>query len=82
MDQIEDVVSEYVMVKNEQCIVLKMKADKDRDAKIVLTNPVSKTKYFSWLITFYSLLNVIYHQVHVYVIRESCMQESVLLLKI
>lgn len=41
MDQIEDVVSEYVMVKGEQCIVLKMKGDKERDAKIVLTNPVS-----------------------------------------
>ncbi|KAF8787490.1 G protein-coupled receptor kinase 1 like protein [Argiope bruennichi] len=39
MDQIEEVVADYVMVKGEQCIVLKMKAEKDRDAKIVLTNP-------------------------------------------
>ncbi|KAG8200190.1 hypothetical protein JTE90_024973 [Oedothorax gibbosus] len=39
MDQIEDVISDYVMVKGEQCIVLKMKVERERDAKIVLTNP-------------------------------------------
>lgn len=42
MDQIEDVISDYVMVKGEQCIVLKMKVERERDAKIVLTNPVSE----------------------------------------
>lgn len=36
MDQLEDVSADLVTVKSEQCIVLKT-----RDAKIVLTNPVS-----------------------------------------
>lgn len=36
MDQVEEVSPELVQVKNEQCIVVRM-----RDGKIVLTNPVS-----------------------------------------
>ena len=43
MDQIDDVCSDYVQIKGEQSIVLKMKAEreKEKDAKVVLTNPVS-----------------------------------------
>lgn len=36
MDQVEEVSNELVQVKNEQCIIIRM-----RDGKIVLTNPVS-----------------------------------------
>lgn len=36
MDQLEDVSADLVIVKNEQCIILKTK-----DTKIVLTNSVS-----------------------------------------
>lgn len=36
MDQVEEVSAELVQVKNEQCIIIRM-----RDGKIVLTNPVS-----------------------------------------
>ncbi|KAF8787491.1 G protein-coupled receptor kinase 1-like [Argiope bruennichi] len=39
IDQIEEVVADYVMVNGKQCIVLKMNAEKCRDAEIVLTNP-------------------------------------------
>ncbi|XP_022235512.1 G protein-coupled receptor kinase 1-like, partial [Limulus polyphemus] len=38
MDQIDEVCSEYVQVKGEQCVVLKMKVERERDAKVVLTN--------------------------------------------
>ena len=37
MDQVEEVSPELVQVKNENCIVVRM-----RDGKIVLTNPVSR----------------------------------------
>lgn len=49
MDQIEDVSADLVHVKNEQCIVIRT-----RDAKIVLTNPVSKIihSYLSRLYNF------------------------------
>lgn len=36
MDQVEEVSNELAQVKNEQCIVIRM-----RDGKIILTNPVS-----------------------------------------
>lgn len=42
MDQIEDVSADLVHVKNEQCIVVRT-----RDAKIVLTNPVSYSYWTS-----------------------------------
>lgn len=38
MDQVEEVSPELVQVKNEQCIIIRM-----RDGKIVLTNPVSRS---------------------------------------
>lgn len=49
MDQIDDVCSDYVQIKGEQSIVLKMKAEreKEKDAKVVLTNPVSYYISFS-----------------------------------
>jgi hypothetical protein len=40
MDQIDDVCSDYVQIKGEQSIVLKMKVEREKDAKVVLTNPV------------------------------------------
>ena len=43
MDQIEDVCSDYVQIKGEQSIVLKMKGEREKDAKVVVTNPVSST---------------------------------------
>lgn len=36
MDQVEEVSPELVQVKNEQCIVVRL-----REGKVVLTNPVS-----------------------------------------
>ncbi|UYV84956.1 ADRBK2 [Cordylochernes scorpioides] len=39
IDQMEEVCADYVQVKGEQCIILKMKGDRERDAKVVLTNP-------------------------------------------
>ncbi|XP_013781792.2 G protein-coupled receptor kinase 1-like [Limulus polyphemus] len=48
MDQLEDVCSEYVNVKGEQCIILKMKGE--RDARIVLTNP-DEIGLKEWLIS-------------------------------
>ena len=42
MDQIDEIAEDYVQVKGEQSILLKLKGDKERDAKVVLTNPVSK----------------------------------------
>ena len=47
MDQIEDVSADLVHVKNEQCIVVRT-----RDAKIVLTNPVS-IQQISWSLKFF-----------------------------
>lgn len=41
MDQIEEVSPDYVQYKNEQCIQIRHK-DGIRDARIVLTNPVSR----------------------------------------
>ncbi|KAI1291760.1 G protein-coupled receptor kinase 1 [Halotydeus destructor] len=38
MEQIDEIMPEYVQVKGEQSIVLKLKGDKERDAKVVLTN--------------------------------------------
>lgn len=41
MDQIEGICSDYVQVKGEQTIVLKMKGmEREKDARIVLTNTV------------------------------------------
>lgn len=37
MDQVDEVSSELVQVKNEQCIVI----TRMKDSKIILTNPVS-----------------------------------------
>lgn len=53
MDQVEEVSPELVQVKNEQCIIIRM-----RDGKIVLTNPVSNQIHyylFSNVIYFFSL---------------------------
>ena len=50
MDQIEAICSDYVQVKGEQSIVLKMKqTEKEKESRIVLTNPVIfvKTNKFS-----------------------------------
>lgn len=42
MDQIEGICPDYVQVKGEQSIVLKMKGiEREKDSRIVLTNPVS-----------------------------------------
>lgn len=42
MDQIEGICSDYVQVKGEQTIVLKMKGmEREKDSRIVLTNTVS-----------------------------------------
>lgn len=52
MDQIEEVSPDLVQVKNENCIVVRL-----RDGKIVLTNPVSiwrnwnLIKYFTFLLS-------------------------------
>lgn len=46
MDQIDDVCSDYVQIKGEQSIVLKMKVEREKDAKVVLTNPVNKCLSF------------------------------------
>lgn len=46
MDQVEEVSPELVQVKNEQCIVIRLKGDN----KIVLTNPVS-TYYLQYSTT-------------------------------
>lgn len=44
MDQIEEISADLVHVKSEQCIVIRT-----RDAKVVLTNPVSHFKLlFCW----------------------------------
>lgn len=41
MDQIEAICPEYVQIKGEQSIVLKMKSsEKEKESRIVLTNPV------------------------------------------
>lgn len=54
MDQVEEVSPELVQVKNEQCIIIRM-----RDGKIVLTNPVSDFLLFSWPIsTFYQFFKL------------------------
>ena len=59
MDQIEDVCSDYVQIKGEQSIVLKMKVDREKDAKIVVTNPVSTPNIdFSLLSLQFSLKSV------------------------
>ncbi|CAG2107142.1 unnamed protein product [Medioppia subpectinata] len=50
MDQIEDVCSDYVQIKGEQSIVLKMKVDREKDAKVVLTNP-DEIGLKEWLIS-------------------------------
>lgn len=51
MDQMEDVCSDYVQVKGEQCIVLKMKGD----TKVVLTNP-DEIGLKEWLLSLRSTL--------------------------
>lgn len=51
MDQLEDVCSDYVQVKGEQCIVLKMKGD----TKVVLTNP-DEIGLKEWLLSLRSTL--------------------------
>jgi len=43
MDQIDEIADDYVQVKGEQSILLKLKGDKERD-KLVLSNPVSKVQ--------------------------------------
>lgn len=44
MDQIDGICSDYVLVKGEQSIVLKMKGmEREKDARLVLTNPVSRS---------------------------------------
>lgn len=53
MDQLEDVSADLVIVKNEQCIILKTK-----DTKIVLTNSVSDFHYFCLSDCFYELICV------------------------
>ncbi|CAG2164423.1 unnamed protein product [Oppiella nova] len=50
MDQIEDVCSDYVQIKGEQSIVLKMKVEREKDAKVVLTNP-DEIGLKEWLIS-------------------------------
>lgn len=40
MDQIEEVLADFVQFKNEQCIQIRFK-DGIRDGRLVLTNPVS-----------------------------------------
>lgn len=45
MDQVEEVNPELTQVKNEQCIVIRL-----RDGRIVLTNPVSKKKHVHLLV--------------------------------
>ncbi|XP_076331468.1 G protein-coupled receptor kinase 1-like isoform X1 [Tachypleus tridentatus] len=48
MDQVEDVCSDYVQIKGEHCIVLKMRGD--RDARVVLTN-ADEIGLKEWLIS-------------------------------
>lgn len=43
MDQIEGICGDYVQIKSEQCIILKMKSsnEREKDNRVVLTNPVT-----------------------------------------
>ena len=42
MDQIDSICSDYVQIKDQSCIVLKMKGgEREKDARIVLTSSVS-----------------------------------------
>lgn len=53
MDQIEEVSPDLVQVKNENCIVVRL-----RDGKIVITNPVSKFRIqFNFLIWIFLFVN-------------------------
>ncbi|RWS12294.1 G protein-coupled receptor kinase 1-like protein [Dinothrombium tinctorium] len=50
MDQIDEVCQDYVQVKSEQSIVLKMKGEREKDAKVVLTTP-DEIALKEWLIS-------------------------------
>ncbi|RWS28391.1 G protein-coupled receptor kinase 1-like protein [Leptotrombidium deliense] len=50
MDQIDEICADYVQVKGEQSIVLKMKGERERDAKVVLTTP-DEIALKEWLIS-------------------------------
>ena len=61
MDQIDGICSDYVQVKGEQSIILKMKGmEREKDARIVITVAVSNDD-FNFCLFFEKLFDTPWH---------------------